>query len=178
MVARKKRRQKDWSETCTFFGTFIEWRHRGVPDKVPKGDEGAFYDAYYFCLSIDCDGMRAALGLPEGQKRRIFRTLRKLGLSKLVENTKEAAAAFRKSGLRLGVGPDWQAVSALMRPFEKVYYRQLRLPAYARMHRLLSSKAFLPYALNCHRLDKEGGNPLDPKEWTAKKLKSLEILQV
>ena len=92
----------------------------------------------------------------------------------LRENAKKATAALRKSGLSPGRKKDGQAISALMRPFEDKYHRRLRERAYARLYRFLAShKAFLPYALNCARIEKCGGNPFDPKEWTPEKLKTL-----
>jgi hypothetical protein len=98
----------------------------------------------------------------------------KLGLHKLIDNVKRAAAALKKSGLLLGRETDHAAISHLMRPFEDKYYNKLRENAYARLYRFIgSSRMFLPYALNCARMEKEGGNPFDPKEWTPEKLANL-----
>jgi hypothetical protein len=174
MAPKKRTKKEDWAETCTFFGTFIETRYSGYPVRVPPGDERTFYEAYCYCGLIDGDGMSCLLGQPISERRRMERSMGKLGLHKLVENVKRAAAALKKSGLSLGRKANRAALSALMRPFEDKYSNKLRENAYARLYRFIgSSRAFLPYALNCARMEKEGGNPFDPKEWTPEKMANL-----
>jgi hypothetical protein len=169
-----KKQHEEWAETCGFFCTFIETRYPGHPVPVPPGDERTFYQACGLCVLIDSDGMAGLLEQPVSERRAIFRSARKLGQHDLVENAKKAAAALRHSGLVRGRRRDHSAVSDLMRPFEDRYFGQLRGRAYARLYRFIASrKAFLPYALNCARMGKEGGNPFDPREWTAEKLRAL-----
>jgi len=161
-------------ETCGFFGTFIETRYGGYPVPVPPGDEKVAYDVHCFCGLIDSDGMACVLDQPQAERRAMFRSLRKLGMAKLVDFTKKAATALRRSGRSLHRKQDRSAISGLLRPFEDIYFKRLRTQAYSRLYRhIISSEAFIPYMLNCERMEKEGGNPFDPKEWTPEKLKDL-----
>ena len=159
-------------ETCTFFCTFIETRYD--PKSLPAGDEKLLYHVYCLCGMIDGDGMGSLLAQPVGQRRALYRSARKLGLTNLVENARKAAVALHRAGLSLGRKRDRQRVAEILKPFHRLYYDRFRRRAYARMHRLiLASQAFIPYALNCRRMETDGGNPFDPKEWTPAKLKSL-----
>ena len=124
---------------------------------------------------IDSDGMDCLLSQPATERRSLFRSARKLGLTKLVDHVQTAAIAVRKAGLSIKDKFDQRAIANVLKPFEKRYYDRLRRDAYERMYRLIcGSDAFTPYALNCQRMQKDGGNPFDPKEWTPAKMKNLK----
>src|SRR5215831_15674009 len=93
-----ERQEKDWWQTCTFFGAFIELRY-GDSENIPVGDERIAHDLYCLCGSIDGDGMNCLLGQPQKKRSAMCRSARKLGLVRLAENAEEAAAALRKSQL-------------------------------------------------------------------------------
>jgi hypothetical protein len=174
MSAKKQKREseRELEETCTWLGTFIETRYD--PEHIPAGDERLFYHVYCLCGMIDSDGMDCLLAQPEADRRALYRSARKLKLTKLVENAQAAAAALRRAGLSLKRKTDWQAISEILKPFERKHHKRLRRTAYARMNRLISSSdVFIPYALNCQRMQKDGGNPFNPKEWTPAKMKGL-----
>ena len=102
------------------------------------------------------------------------RSLQQLGLDKLIALAAQAADALRQSGFTLGRKRDHSRISALMHPFEEKYYDELRDRAYARLYKFLSaSQSFLPYALNLARMERDSGNPFDPKEWSAEKMTAL-----
>jgi hypothetical protein len=104
----------------------------------------------------------------------MLRSARQLGLGKLADNAKSAAMTLRKSGLSLKRARDRSAISTLLRPFEQHYYDQLRQDAYKCLYDFFSSsEAFVPYVLNCQRMDRDGGNPFDPKEWRPPKFKGV-----
>jgi hypothetical protein len=175
MLAKKRKREseREVEETCTFFGTFVETRY-DEPKNIPVGDERLLYHVYCLCGMIDGDGMDCLLAQPESERRSLYRSARKLGLTKLVDNAHAATAALRRAGVSLKRKSDQEVIDEILKPFERMYFDRLRHGAYARMYRLISaSDAFIPYALNCQRMQKEGGNPFDPKEWTPAKMKGL-----
>jgi hypothetical protein len=170
--SQKREGRSEIEEVCSWFGTFIETRYN--PRKIPAGPERQFYHLHCFCGMIDSDGMACLLAQPEADRRGLYRSARILGLTKLVENAQAAATALRQSGLSLKREGDREAITEVLKPFEKRYYDQLRDTAFARMHRLLiSCDVFIPYGLNCQRMEEDGGNPFDPKEWTPEKIRSL-----
>ena len=172
MAAKRKREsQEEIWETCNFFGSFIETRHD--PRHIPPGDEKTVYGVHCFCGLIDSDGMISLLQQPLADRLSMYRSARKVGVTGLVEMAKGAAAAVKKAGLSPKQREHRESVNALLRPFEKRYYYEIRDRAYARLYRFIcSSEAFIPYALNCARIEREGGNPFNPKEWTDAKMKA------
>jgi len=81
---------------------------------------------------------------------------------------------LRRAHLSLKRKADHQAIDEILKPFERTYFDRLRRGAYARMYQfIMASDAFIPYALNCQRMQKKGGNPFDPKEWTPEKMKGF-----
>jgi len=171
-MKRKSQSERELVETCTFFGTFIETRYD--PESIPAGDEKLLYDVYCLCGLIDSDGTDCLLAQPPAAKRAMYRSARKLGLTKLVKNAQDAQVALRQASLSLTRKADEEGISKILRRFERRYFDQLRRPAYARMCRLIGgSDAFIPYALNCQRMEREGGNPFNPREWAPDKMSSL-----
>jgi len=173
-IMPSKKQYEEWAETCGFFCTYIETRYPGHPVPVPPGDERTFYQACGFCLQMDSDGMTSFLEQPAAVRQEMERSLQQLGLDKLIALAAQAADALRQSGLTLGRKSNHSRISALMRPFAEKYYDELRDRAYARLYKFLSAcQSFLPYALNLARMERDSGNPFDPKEWSAEKMAAL-----
>ena len=173
-ILPSKKKYEQWAETCGFFTTFIETRYPGHPVPVPPGDEKTFYDACCFCGMLDSDGVASLLGQPASVRQAMEHSLEQLGLTNLIELAGRASDALSQAGLSLERRRDEPAISTLMEPFEEEYYDKLRDPAYARLHKFMSSsRAFVSYARNCARIDRTGGNPFDPKEWTPEKMAAL-----
>src|SRR5437762_7016809 len=116
----KRQSEEELVETCTFFGTFIETRYD--PKNIPEGDERLFYHAYCLCGLIDSDGMDCLLAQPQSEKRAIYKSAGKLGLTKLAKNAQAADAALQRASLSLKRKRDQQAISEILKRFERVYF--------------------------------------------------------
>jgi hypothetical protein len=158
-------------DECVMWCTFLEYRHydrdKGITTERATDDERIAYDVYCFCGMIDADGISALLSQPEAKFQSMSQSMRRLGLAEVVDNVNAAADALRASGLFPPEDSDRERISGLVRPFEETYYRRLRKRAYSQLKRFIqSSDAFLVYAQNIQRCEREGANCNDPKEWS------------
>ena len=160
----------DLAEECAMWCTFFEYRYydeeRGICLERASEEERTAYAVNCFCGLIDGDGLAAVLSQPERELNFMFRSLKRLELVALLENSERAAATFKESGLRPSNLTDRSAISQLLRPFEEIYFNRLRKKTYARLRRFIhSSSAFASYAANVRRCEKEGMDCYDPRSW-------------
>jgi hypothetical protein len=98
-------------------------------------------------------------------------------LDELVNNVEKAENALTKAGLSLRRKSDWEEIKKVLRPYEKKYFAMQMVKAYRRLNDYLGEHMeFLPYAQNLARMEKRGGNPFNPREWTEGKLEQARRL--